>query len=161
MPKRTERPEFYSGIPWVYVTPHQARALPQGKLNAILYLICVYFIGIAILKFGLVLSVGAGLGVALLNSIWPFLTGLGLLFRVPWSIIMAVVSAGLTVWTLVRGTQAGLPSDTNLIPLFETMINVGILFYLIDADRPNFIYRHRYRKYSVEDPQDEAENPQS
>ena len=33
--------------------------------------------------------------------------------------------------------------------LIADIANVGILFYLIDGDRPNLIYRHRYRKYSA------------
>lgn len=154
MASRKQKTDFYSGIPWVHVTPEQARALPQGKLNLFLYAICIYFLCVAALKFGFILSVGAGLGVALLNSIWPFLTGLGLLFRVPWAIIMAVVSASLTVWFLVRGPQIAGTDGASLVPMCETIFNVGILFYLVEADRPNLIYRHRYRKYSVEQTED-------
>ena len=150
---RKDKPDFYSGIPWVHIEPEQARALPQGKLNLILYMISLYFIATALLKFGFVVSIGAGLGVALFNSVWPFLTGLGLLFRVPWSIVMAIGSATLTVWSLIRGPQVGIVEGSTLVPMFETIINIGILFYLVEGDRPNLIYRHRYRKYSVEDGQ--------
>ena len=152
-----ERPEFYSGIPWVHVTPEQARNLPQGTLNAPLIAISLYFLLIGMFKFGLLFSNGAGVGVALLNGAWPFLTGVGLALRVPWSIVMALISSTLTVWALVRGSQAGVVDGARLYPLFETIINVGILFYLVDGDRPNLIYRHRFRKYSIEDDQkDEA-----
>ena len=144
------KPDFYSGVPWVYVPPEQARAHPKGKLNLILALIAGYFIAIGVLKFGLALSYGTGLPTAILNGIWPLLTGIGLAMRVPWSILMACVSAGLTVYALLRGFgEAG-----SLVILLETIANVGILFYLIDGDRPNFVYRHRYRKYSVEAGQD-------
>lgn len=151
MAGRNERPEFYSGIPWVHITPQQARALPKGKLNLTLGAIGLYFIAIGVFKFSLIMSVGAGFGTAALNGFWPVLTGLGLLMRVPWSVIMALVSTTLTVWFLLRGTQVGVADGFALIPMFETIINVGILFYLVEADRPNLIYRHRYRKYSVED----------
>ncbi len=145
MSDKQQRGDFYTGIPWVYVTGDQARNHPKGHLNLILWAVVAYFLGIAALKFGWVISAGGGIGIALLNSIWPFLTGLGLAFRVPWAVIMASVAAGLTVWALLRGF-----GDGSLGPLAETIANVGILFYLIDGDRPNLIYRHRYRKYSVE-----------
>ena len=42
-------------------------------------------------------------------------------------------------------------AERSVIYLFETIANVGILFYLIDGDRPNLIYRHRYRQYSAKE----------
>lgn len=147
MSDQPKRGNFYSSIPWVYVTAREAHAHALGKLGPFEWLIVAYFIGISLLKFWLVLDYGAGLDVAILNSIWPFLVGIGLALRVPWAIIMAMISAALTAYILVRGLGGG----GDLITLFEMIANVGILFYLIDADRPNLIYRHRYRKYSVED----------
>ncbi|AKS46619.1 hypothetical protein SAMN05444287_1736 [Octadecabacter temperatus] len=147
MSDKPSRRDFYSGIPWVNVTAQEAHAHPLGKLGPIEWVIVVYFIGISILKFWLSFDYGMGLGGAFLNSIWPFLVGLGLALRVPWAVIMAMISAALTAYALVRGLGGG----GDLITLFEMIASVGILFYLIDADRPNLIYRHRYRKYSVED----------
>ena len=138
--------DAYTGIPWVYIDPDQARALPQGKLGLVLWLIVVYFVAIAVLKFGWVISLGAGLGIAVLNSIWPLLAGAGLALRSPWSMVMAMIASAVTVLALARGLGEG----SSLINLLETILNIGILFYLIDGDRPNLIYRHRYRKYSVE-----------
>lgn len=142
-----ERRDFYTGLQWVNITPEQARALPKGKLNAVLWAIAAYFILIALYKFWWVLDVGGGLGIAVLNSIWPLLAGIGLALRVPWSVIMAIISTGLTVWALMRG----LGTDTGVAILLETVANVGILFYLMDGDRPNLIYRHRYRRYSAQE----------
>ena len=146
MSNNETKPDFYSGIPWVYVAAGQARAHPGGKLNLILWIIAVYFIAIGVVKFGVMISIGAGVGMTVLNGIWPFLTGLGLALRIPWAVLMACVSAGLTVYALLRG----IGEDGSIVILLETVANTGILFYLIDGDRPNFIYRHRYRKYSVE-----------
>lgn len=143
---KPDRGDFYSGIPWVNVTPQQAHSHPKGRLNLLLWAIAGYFIAIGVLKFGLALNYGAGFGIAALNGVWPMLTGLGLALRVPWAVIMAMISAALTVYALVRG----LGGDGSIIVLLETLINVGILFYLVDGDRPNLIYRHRYRKYSVD-----------
>jgi hypothetical protein len=147
MSDKPSRRDFYSGIPWVNVTAQEARAHPLGKLGPIEWVIVAYFIGISILKFWIAHDFRLGLQVAVLNSIWPFLVGLGLALRVPWAVIMAMISAALTAYALVRGLGGG----GDLITLFEMIASVGILFYLIDADRPNLIYRHRYRKYSVED----------
>lgn len=147
-----QRYEFYSGLPWEYVTREQAHGHPMGKLGVVLWAIVVYFIGIGVLKMYFVISFGGGIGVALLNGLWPLLTGLGLAFRVPWSVIMAMISAGLTTYALVRG----LGGDGSIIVLLETLASVGILFYLLEGDRPNLIYRHRYRKYSVEAGQDDT-----
>ncbi len=147
MTKKKKRGDFYSGIPWVSVSPEQARAHPKGALGPLLWAIVVYFVAIAALKFYLSISYGAGPTIAILNSVWPLLVGLGLAIRAPWAVIMAMISAALTVYALVRG----LGGDGSLITLFETLANVGILFYLIDADRPNLIYRHRYRQYSAVD----------
>lgn len=142
----SKRGDYYSGIPWVYVEPEKARAHPKGKLNAVMWLIVAYFLAVAVLKVYLSFRYGAGFAVAFLNAIWPLLAGLGLALRVPWSIVMAMVSAGLTIYALLQGVEGPNP----LLTLGQTIINVGILFYLIDGDRPNLIYRHRYRKYSVE-----------
>jgi len=152
MSQKNQSRDLYSGIPWVDVTPEQARAHPLGKPGLLIWAIAVYFLFIAGLKFYLSMSYDTGIGVALLNAIWPFLAAIGLLLRVPWSVFMAIVSAALTVYALMRG----MGSDGSLIYLAETLANVGILFYLIDGDRPNLIYRHRYRKYSVEESHDDG-----
>lgn len=140
------RRDFYSGLPWVYIEPEQARSLSMGKLGVVLWLIVAYFITAAVLKAYWVWDAGLGFGFIVLNAIWPLLTGLGLAFRVPWAVMMAIVSTALTVFMIVQG----LGGPTDLILLAEMVINVAALFYLMDADRPNLIYRHRYRQYSVD-----------
>lgn len=148
----------YSGIPWVDVTPEQARAHPKGNLGVALWVISLYFIGVSVVKLILSVSYGGGFGVVLLNCIWPFLAGLGLILRVPWSVFMVIVSTAITAYGLMRGLQvqftlpegAPQPDAWQTLPyLFEMIASVGILFYLIDGDRPNLIYRHRYRQYSA------------
>lgn len=150
MDSNESKPDFYSGLPWVYVPPEQVRAHPKGRLNLILWLIATYFIGIGLLKFYLSLQQGHGIGIGIANGIWPLLTGIGLAIRAPYAVLMACVSAGLTVYALLRG----IGQEGTVTILLETIANVAILFYLIDGDRPNFVYRHRYRKYSVEDAKD-------
>lgn len=146
MSQKQSKPDFYTGIPWVYITGEQARSLPRGQLNLTLWLIVGYFILNAAIGVALVLTFDAGLGTALLYGILPLLTGLGLAFRVPWSVVLAMVATGLSAYALIRGL-----GGNGILALLQTIANIGILFYLVDGDRPNLIYRHRYRKYSVED----------
>ncbi len=145
MTDRYEKQDHYTGIPWVSVTPQEVRGHPKGQLTPLLWLIGLFFIGSALLKIWLLAQGGLGLGGAVLSGLFPLLTGIGLLMRAPWALILAVLSAGFSLFGLVRGFG----TDTSLIYLGETIIMAGILFYLMDGDRPNFIYRHRYRKYSV------------
>lgn len=149
MSQNQSKPDFYSGIPWVYVTGEQARSLQKGRLNLTLWVIVGYFIAVAALGFWLVLTFDAGLGTALLYGVLPLLTGLGLAFRMPWSIVLAMIVTGLSAYALIRGL-----GGNSILALVQTIANIGILFYLVDGDRPNLIYRHRYRKYSVQDDTD-------
>lgn len=168
-----ERRDFYTRIPWINVTPEQARAHPKGKPGLVLWLIGLYFIFAGVWKFYAAWEFGLGFGLVILSGIWPLLTGIGLLMRVPWSVFMAIVSAGLTIWALFRSTRAtaqlynstqsaidigflhgvmGIESYGDaffVVLLVELIIQIAILFYLMDGDRPNLIYRHRYRQYSA------------
>ncbi|WP_375280515.1 hypothetical protein [Pseudooctadecabacter sp.] len=175
MSKDKKRMEFYAGVPWVNITPEQARNHPKGKPGVILWAIALYFIVTGLWKFYAAWDFGLAGWLVVLAGIWPFLAGVGLLMRVPWSVFMAIVSAGLTVWALFRSSRAtaelynsfegatqtgflhalfGVDGYTDgffVILLVELLIQVGILFYLMDGDRPNLIYRHRYRQYSAND----------
>ena len=37
-----------------------------------------------------------------------------------------------------------------LATLMIDAIGIGIVFYMVEGDRPNLIYRHRYRSYRAE-----------
>lgn len=149
-PSRDERADKITGIPWVYVTRAQAHAHPKGRLGPIEWTIAGVFLLVAVYKLWSVLDSGGAAWLALAVAIWPFLAGLGLIARVPWALVMAVISAGLTLFQLVRGlTGDRAPGDDGVAYLVEMLIYAGILFYLMDGERPNLIYRYRYRKYSV------------
>lgn len=167
------RRDFYSGVPWVNVTPQQARAHPKGQLGVVLWAIALYFLASAAWKFYVASTFDVGVMVVLLNGIWPLLAGVGLILRVPWSVFMAIVSAATTVWAVIRSSRAtatlynssegaasmgflqgvfGIDSYGDaffVLLLVELIIHIGILFHLMDGDRPNLIYRHRYRQYSA------------
>ncbi len=158
MTDRHEKPDHYSGIPWVYVSSQEARAHPKGQLTAVLWVIAIYLIGAGVTKAVTLQASGVPFGWALLISAVPILAGVGLILRMPWAIILATISVALTVLQLVGGFRSlgdmggnaasmGM-FDTRLVLLLHLVASVGIVFYLMDGDRPNFIYRHRYRKYS-------------
>ncbi len=158
-PRWEERQDTYSGIPWVYVSRAEVWAHPKGQLTGLLWAIALYLILAGIGKAGLLIGQGVPVGWALLLGAFPLACGMGLILRAPWAVVLAAVSAGLTVFQLLGGLgQVGALGGNavdfgGLSPQFWTLIHllisVGIVFYLIDGDRPNFIYRHRYRKYSA------------
>ena len=151
MPRRIEERDAYSGLSWVYVDPQQVRDHPKGRLNAILWGIVLFLVGSGLLKLVVFLNAGAALSMALLSGLLPVLTGLGLALRVPFALVVAIIMAGITLYS----TVGAMGSDQSIWFLVDSLVAAGIIFYLLDGDRPNFIYRHRYRKYSElsDDPQ--------
>lgn len=144
MTKRIEERDAYSGLTWVYVSPEEVRGHPKGRLNPVLWAIVAFLVGSGLLKLVVFLGAGVSPGMALISGLLPFLTGLGLAFRLPFALVAAIVMAGVTLYTTV-GAMGGGQSGWFLL---DSLVAAGIIFYLLDADRPNFIYRHRYRKYS-------------
>jgi hypothetical protein len=144
MKRRFEERDVYSGLSWVYVEPNVVREHPKGKLNPILWAIVLFLVGSGILKLVVFLNAGAAPSMALLSGLLPVLTGLGLALRVPFALVIAIIMAGITLYS----TAGAMGSDQSIWFLFDSLVAAGIIFYLLDGDRPNFIYRHRYRKYS-------------
>lgn len=145
MSEKEERPDAYSGIPWVYVSKEEVWGHPKGRLSLILWAVALYFIISAVAKVVIYTGAGLGLGLAVVSGLFPFLTGVGLILRVPWAIMLAIISASISLFSLMRGMGEG----AGIYYLAEALIQAGIVFHLMDGDRPNFVYRHRYRKYSV------------
>ena len=38
----------------------------------------------------------------------------------------------------------------NMLALINALVAVGVCFYMFEGDRPNFIFRRRYRSYRAE-----------
>lgn len=145
----TERPEErdpYSGLKWVYVTRDEVIGHPKGRLNLVLWLIAAFLIGSGLVKLWVFATSGAPLAMVLLSGLAPLLTGLGLALRAPYAIVAAIIMAAITLFSTMRAMGEG----QSILFLFDALVALGIIFYLLDGDRPNFIYRHRYRKYSEE-----------
>ena len=144
MTDRPEEQDPYSGLRWVYVTRAEVFGHPKGRLNAILWGIVVFLIGTGLLKLWVFASAGAPLAMVLLSGLLPILTGLGLAVRAPLALVAAIVMAGVTLYSTMRAMGEG----QSIVILMDAVLAFGIIFYLLDGDRPNFIYRHRFRKYS-------------
>ena len=145
MTDNNQRPDAYSGIPWVNVTPTQARAHPKGQLGVILYVIIAYLVLSGLFKLWAFGTAGYPIGVIALGATLPLVTGLGLWARMPWAIVVAIIMAGFTLYAFARNIGA----NPDFLLLADALVAVGMIFYLIEGDRPNLIYRHRYRKYSA------------
>lgn len=141
----SQKQDLYSGIPWANVTREQARAHPQGQLNLILWGIALYLIGSGLWKTWMLWQADMPLMAIGLSGLLPVLTGLGLIIRAPWAVVLAVILAGLGAFAFVKALGQGV--DPAI--LIDGLIAVGVLTYLLEGDRPNLIYRHRYRKYSA------------
>lgn len=148
-----EKPDAYSGIPWVHVDPETARAHPKGQLTLALRVIAGYLVAIGLFKLWVFWGAGYAAGVIVLGGVLPILAGLGLWARMPWAVVVTLVMAGFNLYAFVRNVGA----DPGLLLLFDGIASVAIIFYLVEGDRPNFIYRHRYRKYSVLDEDKDGE----
>lgn len=144
-----EKPDPYTGLTWAYVSRADAHAHPKGRLGLALYGIAGFLLLSGLFK--LVTLWPAGALTALGAGALPMLVGLGLLARIPWSLVLAVVMAGFTLYTTFRAYNADgafIDGATGLLFLFDALASVAILFHLLEGDRPNLIYRHRFRKYS-------------
>lgn len=132
----------YSETRWVYVSRAMAHGHPKGKLGPVLYLIVAVLICVGAYKSYLVIAGGEPAWVAAIVGGIPILAGLGLLIRMPWSIVLVVFVAGVSLFGFINSV-----GQSDLWVLLENVAALGLLFYLVEGDRPNLIYRHRYRSY--------------
>lgn len=144
------------GRQWVYVTGAEALAHPQGRPGILIYLIVLWFMGAGVLELTSPHLGIVGFGFALLS----ILVGVGLVLRnrvayllalfLPWRHFLGLIP----VLRLVE-----IAPDYSAYSFVLAFINAGIgflvAFYLFEGDRPNLIYRNRYRSYRAEA---EAEN---
>ncbi len=131
-----------TGVAWVYVSRNMAHAHPLGQLGVVLWLIVGWLILTGLFKLYWLTQINAPLTVTLLAGALPFLAGVGLAMRVPWSVAMVMGMVGFTLFSMINGV-AGLGHWA----LAEMVLSMLVLFYLIEADRPNLIYRYRYRSF--------------
>jgi len=144
MTRRLETTDAYSGLKWVHLSRAEAHSLPSGRLNMVLWAIVAFLIGSGLFKLVVFIGSGAPLGLTFIAALVPVLTGLGLAARLPYALVLAVIMAGITLYSTMRAMGEG----QTIWLLVDALVALGILFYLLEGDRPNLIYRYRFRKYS-------------
>ncbi|GAA6187432.1 hypothetical protein [Litorivita sp. NS0012-18] len=141
-----------TGARWIYVTPQMARAHPKGRLSLGLWLIVTYFIAVAALRIiELAQYEALPVGAAAVLVAIPLLCALLLALRAPWGAVLVII---LSVLSVVGSLSRMGGADP--IGLINTLVLIAVAVYLHEGDRPNLIYRHRYRSYKSKEGADGA-----
>ena len=141
------------GRHWVYLTAQEAHGHPKGGPGPVEYGMALWFSLIA--AFEAVVNIGYGQfgPVQLVFTGLMLLCAVGLIIRAPWALVLAVLLAVRGMFgfvQLIGGGAFEVPPVLALYGVVNAIIGIGIVFYLIEGDRPNLIYRHRYRSYRAE-----------
>lgn len=140
------------GRHWVYVSRAQAQGHPKGRPGLALHLIALWFVSVG--AFELVLAVTFGLPLwSLALSLLTCFTALGLILRIPWVYLLAVILPVRQLFgflELVGGGAVGMQPLEAIYAVANAMIAMGVIFHMLEGDRPNLIYRFRYRSYRAE-----------
>ncbi|MEO1704958.1 MAG: hypothetical protein AAFR53_07735 [Pseudomonadota bacterium] len=141
------------GRHWVYVTPAEAFAHPKGRPGLGEYAMALWFAGIGAFEAAININFGTfGIVPAVFTGLL-LLSAVGLIFRAPWSYVLSILLAVREMFgfiQLIGGGAFEVPPALAAYGVVNAIIGAGIIFYLIEGDRPNFIYRHRYRSYRAE-----------
>ena len=141
------------GRHWVYVTAEEAFAHPKGRPGLGEYAMALWFAGIGAFEAAINLNFGVfGIVQAVFTALL-LACAVGLVFRAPWSFVLAILLAVREMFgfiQLIGGGAFEVPPLLAVYGVTNAIIGVGIIFYMIEGDRPNFIYRHRYRSYRAE-----------
>ncbi|MEL7300108.1 MAG: hypothetical protein AAFM92_06965 [Pseudomonadota bacterium] len=141
------------GRHWVYVTPTEAFGHPRGRPGVIEYGIAVWFAGVSSFEAALNISFGSFGIVPIVFTLLMLVCAAGLIFRAPWSYVLAILLAVREMFgfiQLIGGGAFEVPPALAAYGVINAILGAGVIFYLLEADRPNLIYRHRYRSYRAE-----------
>ncbi|WP_208352046.1 hypothetical protein [Pseudaestuariivita rosea] len=127
-----------TGGRWVEVTPAMAHAHPKGKPGIAIWLIVAWFGTTAILQITMLL-IGTLPIFLIFLPIINALTAVALASRAPAAVWLTMIAGGLQVLLMMMAASP--------ITVFTAAITLLIIFYILDGDRPNLIYRHRYRSF--------------
>ena len=138
-----------TGAQWVHVTPEMARAHPQGRLNLALWLIVMVF---ALIGFTFIYGFFVAGGVtSLIQGLLALFTAITLAMRAPIAVMLAAAQIFLNILLqLLGGTLKDLSNmspEYGILTLVILIFSGLSLFYLIEGERPNLIYRHRFRSF--------------
>lgn len=130
-----------TGAQWVHVTPEMARAHPQGNLSPMLWIIVIIFVGAA--GFQLWETLGGVGRFSWVGVLLKLCTAILLVLRAPYALVLAMVQLIFSVFTLATFLADGI----SPFAIVELIFVVFAVSYLMEGDRPNLIYRHRFRSY--------------
>jgi len=145
----TTQPDSF-GRHWVYVTEAQVRGHAKGRFGLAIWLICLWFVAVGGLE--IVLGSSASLPRLVFGAVL-FLTGAGLVLRNRQAYLAALFVPMIFLIRFFSGASGygGLLSGpAQYYDLCNALVVVGGCFYLFEGDRPNFIFRRRYRSYQAE-----------
>lgn len=128
---------------WVHVGQEAALGHPKGRPGLLIYGVAMWLAVTAAFETALVVQFSAPIWWVAFGAL-GLVTAFGMVSRMPWAYIAAILLTGRQVVGFVRAVEGGVP----VIFMVQAAIAVLIMFYLLEGDRPNLIYRHRYRKYS-------------
>jgi len=139
------------GAHWIYVPREIAHAHPKGRPGIVIYLIAAWLAATGGLEVALMLAGRVPWWAGLLGGL-SMLTALGLLMRAPIAMIFAIILPVRHTVGMIGGVTVltGVSQFDAVFVLVQAIIPIGIIFYLLEAERPNLIYRLRYRSYEAE-----------
>ncbi|RDC71930.1 hypothetical protein DLJ49_12605 [Rhodovulum sp. 12E13] len=144
-----------NGAQWVHLTREEAEAHPKGRPGLVLWALAAWFAASGGLEVALALAAGAPVWTGALGLV-SLVAAVGLILRVPWAYVLAVLLPARFVIGFVQtiggGAQelTGAPQAEQVFVLVQAAIAVLAIFYLVEGERPNLIYRHRFRSYTAE-----------
>lgn len=144
-----------NGFQWVYLARDAAHGHPMGRPGLVLWLISAWFAASGGLEVALVAALGTPWWSGLLGFA-SLAACVGLILRVPWAYVLAVLLPARFVVGFVMAIGGGAQGLTGavqadqLFVLAQAIIAIAVTFHLIEGERPNLIYRLRYRSYAAE-----------
>ena len=138
------------GRHWVYVSEAQVRGHKKGKFEPLIWTICLWFVCVG----GLEIILGSSTSLPrLCYGFAMFAVGVGLVFRNRQAYLVALfIPIILVIRFFSQATNYGtiVVSPSQYYDLINALVTVGVCFYMFEGDRPNFIFRRRYRSYRAE-----------
>ncbi len=141
------------GRHWVYVTANQAAGHPKGRPGIVIYAIAVWFAAIGAFEAAILLTNGMFGLVGGIFTVLLLVAAVLLITRSPWGYVLAILLAVRECFgfiQLIGGGAVGVSPELATYGVVNAIIGAGVIMHLVEGDRPNLIYRHRYRSYRAE-----------
>ena len=138
------------GRQWVYVSDEQVRGHAKGQFGLLIWAICLWFVCIG----GLEIVLGSSTSLSrLAYGFALFGTGAGLVLRNRFAYLVALFIPMIFLirfFSQASGYGTIMVNTAQYYDLINALVTVVVCFYMFEGDRPNFIFRRRYRSYRAE-----------